>query len=172
LQEYIWAADGSKDYQDHCDLSGEPLIQLEHFMTEHTQHLYTMETPPLNKIVAEGRGPQSAYQVWQLQKEKRKLRKEYLDHWNATVAETGTGRPVDGIISPIVPYGMTPHGLNTDAFYTTLWNTLDYPSVAFPVTTVDLELDKDIEERTEFHNHEDEAIYKLCECQIGCQFLN
>jgi amidase len=55
--------------------------------------------------------------------------------------------------------------LNTcvsDAFYTTLWNVLDYPCVAFPVTVVDLELDKNIEERTEFYNHEDEAIYKLC----------
>jgi len=164
--EFIFAADGSEDYQRHCDLSGEPLIQLEHFTTSETQHLYAMETPPLNKIVAEGRGPQSAYQVWQLHKEKRKLRKEYLDHWNATITLTGTERPVDGIIRPTVPYGMTPHGLNTDAFYTTLWNVLDYPCVAFPVTTVDLELDKTIEARSEFYNHEDEAIHKLYDSEL------
>jgi hypothetical protein len=63
LQEFIFAADGAEDYQRHCDLSGEPLIQLEHFTTPESQHLYAMETPPLNKIVVKGRGPQSAYQV-------------------------------------------------------------------------------------------------------------
>lgn len=53
-------------------------------------------------------------------------------------------------------------GFFSDAFYTTLWNVLDYPCLAFPVTTVDLELDKTIEDRKEFYNHEDEAIHKLC----------
>jgi len=166
IVEFIWAADGAEDYQRHCDLSGEPLIQLEHFTTPESQHLYEMETPPLNKIVADGRGPQSAYQMWQLHKEKRNLRKQYLDHWNRSIVETGTRRPVDCIISPIVPYGMTPHGLNTDAFYTTLWNVLDYPCVAFPATKVDLELDKHIEERKEFYNHEDEAIHKLYDTEL------
>ena len=46
-----------------CKLSGEPLIQLEAFTTPETHHLYGMENPPLNKLVAQGREPQSAYQV-------------------------------------------------------------------------------------------------------------
>lgn len=54
--------------------------------------------------------------LWQLQKEKRILRKSYLDHWEATVAETGTGRPVDAIISPATAYPAPPHGLNTYEF--------------------------------------------------------
>ncbi|KAG6877002.1 hypothetical protein C0993_011110 [Termitomyces sp. T159_Od127] len=51
--------------------------------------------------------------LWQLQKEKRDLRKSHLDHWERTVSKTGTGRPVDAIISPAVAYTAVPHGLNT-----------------------------------------------------------
>jgi amidase len=52
-------------------------------------------------------------QLWQLHKEKRDLRKSHLDYWQATVNQTGTGRPVDAIISPAAPYVAVPHGLNT-----------------------------------------------------------
>jgi amidase len=55
----------------------------------------------------------TAYQLWQLHKERRDLRKEYLDHWESTVQATGTGRPVDAIISPVAPYAAPPHGMNT-----------------------------------------------------------
>ena len=50
------------------------------------------------------------YESWQLQLQKRKLREEYLDHWEATVKETGTNRPVDAIISPTAPFAAPPHG--------------------------------------------------------------
>jgi hypothetical protein len=52
----------------------------------------------------------SAYQLWQLQKQKRTFKERYLSHWAATKDKTGTGRPVDAIISPVA------HGqaLNTD----------------------------------------------------------
>ena len=52
-------------------------------------------------------------QLWQLHQEKRALRKSHLDHWEATVARTGTGRPVDAILSPAVAYAACPHGCNT-----------------------------------------------------------
>ena len=54
----------------------------------------------------------SAYDLWQVQKHKQKLRKEYLDHWEASEewAGTGTGRPVDALISPIAAYVAPPHG--------------------------------------------------------------
>ncbi|KZT35454.1 amidase [Sistotremastrum suecicum HHB10207 ss-3] len=150
VAEYIWAADGVEAFTKDCALSGEPLVQLEHFTTDETRDLYKLDIPPLNKF------------LWQLHKQKRQLRKEYLDHWEATVEITGTGRPVDGIISPPTPYGATPHGLNTDAFYTTLWNILDYATAGFPVTTVDPILDAQKPPPHEFYNHEDEAIYNLC----------
>jgi amidase len=52
----------------------------------------------------------TAYQLWQFQKLRRDIRKEYLDHWEATASETSTGRPVDAIICPVGPYTAHPHG--------------------------------------------------------------
>lgn len=66
----------------------------------------------------------TAYQLWQIHKERRDIQKEYLDHWENTIEVTGTGRPVDAIISPVAPYTAPPHGMNmfvpshvTDAGY-------------------------------------------------------
>lgn len=55
----------------------------------------------------------SAFALWQLHAERRKLQQEYLEHWNATASKTGTGRPVDAIISPAAAYPAPPHGYNT-----------------------------------------------------------
>jgi len=60
-----------------------------------------------------------------------------------------------------MPYGMTPHGLNTDAFYTTLWNILDCPALCFPTTSVNTDEDVHALPSREFYNHEDQAIHKL-----------
>ena len=54
----------------------------------------------------------TAYQLWRLQKKKTEIRKKHLDHWNATRDKTGTGRPVDAIISPMAAYAAPPHGKN------------------------------------------------------------
>lgn len=48
-----------------------------------------------------------------------------------------------------------------DAFYTSLWNGLDYTAVTFPVTTVQPEVDVRVP-RHQFHNHEDEHVYRWC----------
>ena len=53
-----------------------------------------------------------AFALWQQQKVKRDIREEYLARWEATSTVTGTGRPVDAILSPVAPYTATPHGLN------------------------------------------------------------
>lgn len=34
----------------------------------------------------------------------RVAKKKYMDYWNSTAEKTGTGRPVDGIITPLAPY--------------------------------------------------------------------
>lgn len=56
------------------------------------------------------RPPLSAYQMWQLSKERRELRKSLLDRWEATAFQTGTGRPIDALICPVAPYAAVPHG--------------------------------------------------------------
>ncbi|EEC00062.1 hypothetical protein MPER_00078, partial [Moniliophthora perniciosa FA553] len=78
--------------------------------------------PFIEHMALEGQAPErhrklpikskSAYELWQVQKRQRTLREEYLQHWNATVPSTGTGRPVDAIIAPVSPSAGTPHGKN------------------------------------------------------------
>ncbi|KAJ7096961.1 general amidase [Mycena epipterygia] len=93
--------------------------------------------------------------LWKLHAEKRELPKSHLDHWQATVSQTGTGRPVDAIISPCMAYTSVPHGFNTSvrAFK-------EKACSIFPVTFVDPEID-DPRPPHAFYNYEDEHIYKL-----------
>ena len=56
------------------------------------------------------RMPLSAYQVWQLNKERKALRKALLDRWQATASQTGTGRPIDALICPVTSYAAVLHG--------------------------------------------------------------
>ncbi|KAH7929984.1 amidase [Leucogyrophana mollusca] len=142
----ILVADGGEDYRKDCAASGEPLITS--MSPDVDPHPIDLEVTLVKTL------------LWQLHKEKRALRKAYLDHWNATKSRTGTGRPVDAIISPAVAYTAVPHGLNYDSFYTTLGNAMDYACSVFPVTFVDPALDVP-QPPHEFHNHEDEAFYKL-----------
>ncbi|KAG0696600.1 general amidase [Suillus ampliporus] len=106
------------------------------------------------------KGGKTAYQLWQVQKLRQDIRKEYLDHWEATASETGTGRPVDAIICPAAPFAATPHGKNRYTNYTTVWNALDYPAAIFPVTTVDSTLDGK-EPRHDFYDDFDKHIYEM-----------
>ncbi|KAG6888339.1 hypothetical protein C0995_009086 [Termitomyces sp. Mi166 len=171
--ETIFVADGGHDYRVQCELSGEPLITT--MLPEDEVHPSGLSEPFVKTLVGEA-SHLSAYDLWQLQKEKRELRKSHLDHWEGTVSRTGTGRPVDAIISPAVAYTAVPHGLNTDSFYTTLCNALDYACCMFPVTFVDSKVDLP-QPPHKFHNHEDEAIFQLYStdifsgCPVGLQLI-
>lgn len=126
------------------------------------------------------RKPLTAYQIWQLHKERRELHKAHLDRWEATISETGTGRPIDAIICPPAPYTAVPHGqtrcvrleeyiqyssgnLNPhrSSIYTVIWNALDCPSLIIPVTKVDPQVDV-APTREEFWSSEDKLIHGLC----------
>ncbi|KAJ7288192.1 general amidase [Mycena rebaudengoi] len=163
--ETIFAADGGHDYRSQCE-GVEPLIQTMSPTTD--SHENALDEPLVKGLVGEPYH-RTAYELWQLHAEKRELRKSHLDHWQATVSQTGTGRPVDAIISPAVAYTAVPHGLNTDSFYTTLCNALDYACSVFPVTFVEPEVD-DPHPPHRFYNHEDEHIYKLYNSDLfpGC----
>ncbi|KAF8137574.1 amidase signature domain-containing protein [Boletus edulis] len=142
----ILVADGGEEYRMSCEASGEPLITS--MSPDEDPHPFDLEVSLVKSL------------LWQLHTEKRALRKAYLDHWNATTTRTNTGRLVDAIISPAVAYTACPHGLNYDSFYTTLGNAMDYACAVFPVTFVDPKLDLPVDPH-DFHNHEDEAFYKL-----------
>ncbi|KAH0838330.1 general amidase [Lanmaoa asiatica] len=110
-------------------------------------------------------GGTTAYQLWQVQKTRSDLRATYLEHWNNTVASTGTGRPVDAIICPAAPYAAPPHGQNRYANYTTVWNALDYTASIFPVTTVDPIVDVK-QPRESFTGALDQAIYEMYQPEV------
>jgi hypothetical protein len=98
----IWGAGSAEDYMVTTSPSGEPIIS-------------TMIPDGGDATVAAFRsvkGGLTAYQLWQVQKERKDIRASYLEHWNNTAASTGTGRPVDAIICPAAPYAATPHGHN------------------------------------------------------------
>ncbi|KAK7692917.1 hypothetical protein QCA50_004555 [Cerrena zonata] len=107
----------------------------------------------------------SAYQLWQTQKLKTKLRQEYLARWENTTSISGTGRPVDAIISPCAPFAAPPHGKNRDATYTTIWNALDYATCAFPVTKIDPSVDAKKPPHT-FLSKKDQKNYDLYDPQV------
>lgn len=147
----IWRAGQTEDFAAAILPTGEPLIQ--------TMDLNQSATPSNSKGSLLG---VSAYALWQLQKHRRALREEYLNRWEATATKTGTGRPVDAIISPVGAYTAAPHGKNLSATYTMVYNALDYPALAFPVTKVDPVLDGP-KPAHKFLSSKDKANYDLCE---------
>ncbi|CAE6486758.1 unnamed protein product [Rhizoctonia solani] len=155
VEKQIFPADGDEDFKRECAKSGEPRIQTMN------PELYSHELhdPETNKGVYLIE-PLSVWQLWQLHKEKRELRKEYLDHWQATISRTTTGRPVDAVISPAIPYAATPHGKNLSPFYTSLWNAVDYTVGVIPVTFVDADVDKPVPPH-EFYSDDDRVIYHM-----------
>ncbi|KAG9076582.1 hypothetical protein FRC06_009428 [Ceratobasidium sp. 370] len=160
LEKRIFLADGGEDYRRECKRSGEPHIQT----MDPTLYSHELHDPESNKGI-EIIKPLSAYQLWQLHKQKRELRKEYLDHWQSTISRTTTGRPVDAVISPAVPYAATPHGKNSSAFYTSLWNAVDYTVGLLPVTVVDPELDKSVPPH-DFYSDEDRDTYHMYKPEV------
>ncbi|KAJ7129286.1 general amidase [Mycena epipterygia] len=163
--ETIFAADAGHDFRQQCE-GVEPLIQT--MSPAKDSHENALDEPLFKRLVGKPYH-RSAHELWQLHTEKRELRKSHLDHWRATGSQTGTGRPVDAIISPCKAYTAVPHGLNTDAFYPKLWNALDYACSVFPVTFVDPEVDVPQPPRR-FYNYEDERIYNLYNSELfrGC----
>jgi amidase len=99
----IWNAGAAEDYRVVTASSGEPLIASMNLDTDSNTGKALFR--PLSDGI-------SAYELWQVQKRKLGLRQEYLDHWNSTVTLTGTGRPVDAIISPMAACVAPPHGNN------------------------------------------------------------
>jgi amidase len=100
----IWAAAGEEDYAAVTSQTGEPILK-------------SMSGVGTSGGTSEDGGyirdtSISAFELFQIQKKRTALRKEYLDYWQSTKASTSTGRPVDAIISPVAPFPPPPHGKN------------------------------------------------------------
>ncbi|OAA55296.1 Amidase [Niveomyces insectorum RCEF 264] len=60
-------------------------------------------------------------------------RRQFYQIWTATKEQTGTGRPMDGLICPCAPSAGFPHEFPVWWGYFALWNLLDYPSTILPL---------------------------------------
>ncbi|ORY32022.1 general amidase [Naematelia encephala] len=134
----IYNADGGRDLETQLALSGEP--RLGYLLTAGARELTT-------------------YELYRLQDRRSSYIKEALDHWNATVAETGTGRPVDGIICPVSAGPPGRHNSPRYIYYTGWCNLADYAACTFPVTSVDPSVDTRDEPR-DFRNNEEKHLFE------------
>lgn len=76
------------------------------------------------------------YELWQLQKERTALAKQYLDRWAASEG-------VDAILLPTTPYAAVENGGFKYIGYTGVYNVLDYSAVSFP-TGLHVDKEKDV----------------------------
>jgi amidase len=121
-----WVYDGGADVKSAFALSGEPMSPQVAFYQDLQKEFTGSEIAATNVEI-------------------RRLRKEYMDYWNSTTEQTGTGRPVDAIISPLAPWPAARREMFTYYGYSTYVNVLDYTSVVVPVTNVDKSVDKKAE---------------------------
>ncbi|KAF9452079.1 amidase signature enzyme [Macrolepiota fuliginosa MF-IS2] len=141
----LWGTVGNKDYEAVTSLSGEPIVGTMTLQAEDPD-------APVEKAMHRPSALDlSAYEYWRNNVKQGELRQAYWDYWRETANATGTGRPVDAIISPMAPYVAPPHGTNKYATYTTVWNILDYPACVIPVSKIDPVLDAK-QTRDSFHN--------------------
>lgn len=75
------------------------------------------------------------YDLWQLQRERNQIWKEWLDQWNAAEG-------LDGLLMATAPYIAARHLNYKHIGYTALFNLLDYSAAVFPSGVV---ADKDID---------------------------
>ncbi len=156
----MFQADGGKDIQKALDLSGEPLMS--------------------GAFVGSSETEISVYENWQLNFSRTNYAIKYLEKWNKTKEITITGRPIDGIISPICAAPAYPNEYHLSAGYTGIANLLQLSSVILPITKVDLQLDQLTDEyrNIQIASELDQAtkeLYKGPEifenCSVGLQVL-
>ncbi|KAG6880004.1 hypothetical protein C0992_008211 [Termitomyces sp. T32_za158] len=167
----IFRAGAAEDFAAVSAESGEPLI---------TSMVPGKELTEIDPSMVLIKAPLSAYELWQFQRKKRDVRQDFFERWNATVSETGTGRPVDAILAPVAPFTAVPHGKNWRVWYpletsigtlidyhsylgyTMVWNFLDCPALAMPVSRVNPLIDVK-RSAHEFLNASDRSVYELYE---------
>lgn len=117
----IWGFDGGADCRKDFDLTGET---------------------PAPQVIMEETPQANASDIMAANIAKREAQKDYMEYWNSTAEHTGTGEPVDCVISPLAPFPAARPAKYTYYGYSVFVNVLDYTSVVVPVTTVDKNVDK------------------------------
>lgn len=136
-----WSFDGGLDARKAFELSGEE---------------------PAKQVLIDEYPQSNATEIMQTMVAKREALKEYMEYWNSTQELTGTGRPVDAIISPLAPFSAARHAMYSYYGYSVWVNLLDYTSVVIPVTRVDKSVDK-VDSSFKAVNDTDEKTQAACE---------
>ncbi|BEI86477.1 hypothetical protein CcaverHIS002_0607640 [Cutaneotrichosporon cavernicola] len=102
--------------------------------------------------------PPTVGQLWQIQVDRNAYLRKLLESWAATKEISGTGRPIDGLISPCIAFPAAPKNRFRHFGYTGLWNLADFVGVTVPVTfaTKDDVVTETIEPRCD----DEGAVYK------------
>lgn len=120
-----WVYDGGADVHKAFGLSGEPVS---------SQIAKSYGTEPIDQF--------NGSQIAENNVAKREWQREYMQYWNSTSELTGTGRPVDGVFSPLAPFPAARPNKYDYYGYSTFVNGLDYTSIVIPVTIADKSLDR------------------------------
>ena len=118
----LFRADGGRDVRTALELSGETMIS--------------------QAFVGRPEDELTVYQNWQVNAQRRDFALRYAEKWNRSVTMTKTGRPVDGLLSPIHALPCYPTDFRLSPGYTAVINLLQLSSVIVPVTRVDSRLDQ------------------------------
>ncbi|KAG2118009.1 amidase signature domain-containing protein [Suillus discolor] len=113
----LYLLDGGAEYHETIRAGGESEVPQTEWILKHAQ----------------GRDPYTPAEIFKLNLEREAFRSKALAHWNATQQRTVSGRPVDAILCPVAPTLAPPHNTTSWWGYTSHWNLLDLPGVAFPV---------------------------------------
>ncbi|WRT64467.1 uncharacterized protein IL334_001399 [Kwoniella shivajii] len=134
----FFTSDGGYDLKKQLALSGEP---------------------QLGGVLDRSKGELSAHELFDLCYIRSGHIKDALDHWNATVSKTSTGRPVDAIIAPAAAAPPQPHDGHMYIGYTGFCNLNDYVSSILPVAHVDPSVDTKIN-RDDFLSDTDRQVHE------------
>jgi Asp-tRNA(Asn)/Glu-tRNA(Gln) amidotransferase A subunit family amidase len=149
----LYFTDGGAADEEVIALSGEPWRPLTRWIIKEN---------PCVKDLSRGE-----LEYWN--EEREEFRLEYANHWNSTGSwsdeDQGWVDVVDVVICPVAPWIAAKHGTSKYWGYTSTWNILDYPALAFPTPT-GLCASKDIDvkyPRSSFFCAVDKEIWQNCE---------
>ncbi|KAF2109385.1 amidase signature domain-containing protein [Lophiotrema nucula] len=123
IMDQFYTVDGGEDIRRDVEAGGEPYI------------------PHVEGIINRGK-PISVYAYWQLNRQKVAAQKRFLDLWHSTVSPT-TGKPIDLLLTPVMPHSAVPHRKCRWVGYTKVFNFVDYSAVVLPAGEVSKSLDRD-----------------------------
>jgi amidase len=158
----LYFTDGGSSDRAMIEKSGEPYTPLAKWMLKDNDIIQDMTREDL--------------EYWLEEREEYRL--EYAEHWNKSSGafwDEDIGKWVgscDVVISPVCPGAATKHGTAKYWSYTSIWNLLDYPALAFPTGYF---VDKDVDvakERNSYFGGVDEEVSGLCEWALPFVLLN